>query len=368
MRMRKHYLARDETLSDSQTKTIDLAGVDPLSAIDIIYEATNGATSNVGRPLHKDISKIEVVDGSDVLFSLSAAQLAALNFFETGLYPWHQLSEAAAGVQKEKFSIHFGRFIGDPRFHLNPKAFKNPQLKLTHALTISATAGFATGTGKLTAMAHLFDEPVSGPEGFFMSKNHYDWTTVASGDEPVVLPNDYPWRLLLIRSYVSGTAWTTNITKVKLSINKDKIIPFDLYTDDLLTLNENEFGAAEIVQRLLRADAAAPEAYIADQKGSIYHPAADFNVGSIESITADTVALGLYILSATPTIAKDTTARAGYLRARGVGPHNVLAIPFGNLKDPETWLNAPSFDELKLLVTQGGAGAAASILLQQLRK
>jgi hypothetical protein len=368
MRTRDHYLARDETLSDSQTKTIDLKGVDPISAIEIQYEATNGATSNVGVPLHKDVDKIEVVDGSDVLFSLSGPQLAALNFYETGRYPFHDLNEGAAAVQKETFTIHWGRKIGDQRLYLDPARFTNPQLKLTHSLTISATAGFATGTGKLTAIAKLFDEKPAAPDGFLMSKDHYDWTTVASGDEPVTLPTDWAYRLLLIRGYESGIAWDTDITKVKLSLNNDKIIPFDLYADDLIALNEDWFGVAEIVNKVLRADNATPESFIAVQKGSIYHPAADFNVGSIESITADLPTLALYLLSATPTIAKDTTARAGYLRARGIGPHNVLAIPFGDMQDPDTWLKAPDFSSIKLFVTQGGAGATASILLQQLRK
>jgi len=368
MRTRDLYLDRDGTISDSQTKTYDLKGADPISTIDIIYEATNGATSNVGHPLHKDISKIEVVDGSDVLFSLSAAQIAALNFFERGRYPFSAIDEAAAAVQKEKFSINFGRWIGDQRLYLDPSRFDNPQLKLTHALAISATAGFATGTGKVTAIAKLFDEKPPAPDGFLMSKDLFDWTTVASGDQPVILPNDYDYRLLLLRAYLSGTVWTTPISALKLSLNNDKIILFNLYSDDFVTLNEEYFGLAEIVQKVLRADNATPESFIAVQKGSIYHPAADFDVGSIESITADLPTLGLYLLSATPTIAKDTTARAGYLRARGIGPHNVLAYPFGDLEDPDTWFKAPDFTSIKLTVTQGGAGAVASVLLQQLRK
>ena len=366
--LRDYYIARDETISDSQTKIYDLEGIDPISCIDVIYEATNGSTSNVGHPLHKDVSKIEVVDGSDVLFSLSAPQIAALDFYALGKYPWHDIREGGGAVQKEMFRIPFGRFLGDPRLYLNPANFKNPQLKCTHSLTISSTAGFATGTGKLTVIAKTFHEAPPPAEGFLMAKDIYDWTTASSGDEKVELPNDYPYRLLLLRAYESGVAWDTDITKVKLSIESDRIVPFELYSDDLETLNEELFGLAEIKQRLLRADNASPETFLAYPKVFDVEPLADLHVANVEGITADLATLQLLVLSTTPSIAKQTTAKDILMAAKGVGPHNVLGIPFGELNDPATWFQAQNYKKIDFIVTQGGAGATASVILQQFRR
>ena len=368
MKMRDVYLARDETLLDVQTKTINIELTDPISSIDIIYEATNGSTSNVGVPLHKDVDKIEVVDGSDVLFSLPMPHLQALNFYEMGRFPFHTLNEGASAVQKEKATIHFGRKPGDELLWLDPVRFKNPQLKLTHSLTISATAGFASGTGKLTAVAHVFEEKPPAPSGFLMTKNIYDWTTAASGDEPINLPVDHPYRFLLLRAYESGTLYDANVTKVKVSCDEDKFVPFDVYTDDLISINENLFGKASIVNRLLRVDAATPETFLAYPEEFDIDPLADLHQAIVEAITADKVTLGLVVMTTTPTIAKQTTAQAIQFAARGTGPHNTYAWPFGDPQIKESWFPAPTYKSIKLKVTQGDAGAAASAILQQLRK
>jgi len=368
MKIRKVYLARDETISDSQTKIIDINLRDPISAIHVIYEATNGATSNQGNPLHKDVDKIELVDGSEVLESLSGPQWLALDFYALGHYPPHEIIESGGSVQKEHFIVPFGRYIGDPLLYFDPTRFSNPQLKLTHSLTISSTAGFATGTGKVTVIAEVFEEKPPATAGFLMAKDIYSWTTAASGDETIDLPTDYPYRLLLVRAYESGVAITSSITKVKMSVDEDKFIPFDLYTDDLVYLNEQLFGWAAVKQSLYRTDADTPETFIAVPREFMVNSRKDFDLASIDSITADQVTLQVIKFTATPTVAKETSDVVIDLITRGVGPHNTLAYPFGDLNDKETWFPAPLAKSIKLKVTQGNAGAAASVMLQQLRR
>jgi len=367
MKMRQVYLARDETIQDSQTKIININLTEPISAIHIIYEATDGATSNQGNPLHKDVDAIELVDGSDVLESLSGPQWAALDFYALGHYPPHEIIESGGSVQKEHFIIPFGRFIGDPLLYLDPTRFSNPQLKLTHSLTISATAGFATGTGKITVIADVFAEKPPASAGFLMAKDIYDWTTAASGDETIDLPVDYPYRLLLIRAYESGVSISSSITKVKMSVDEDRFIPFDLYTDDLIYLNEQLFGWATIKQTLFRTDADTPETFIAVPREFIVNCRQDLDLASIDAITADQVTLQVLEFTTTPTIAKSTTDVVIDLITRGVGPHNVLAYAFGDLNDKESWFPAQLYKSIKLKVTQGNAGATASVILQQLR-
>ena len=365
--MRQVYLARDETIQDSQTKIININLNEPISAIHVIYEATNGATSNQGHPIHKDVSAIELVDGSDVLESLSMPEWAALDFYSLGRYPQHEIIESGGSVQKEHIIIPFGRWIGDPLLYFDPTRFSNPQLRLTHALTISATAGFATGTGKVTVIADVFAERPPASAGFLMAKNIYEWTTAASGDETIDLPTDYPYRLLLVRAYESGVAISSSITKLKLSVNEDQFIPFDIYTDDLIFLNEQIFGWAEVKQTLYRTDADTPETFIAVPREFLVNSRQDLDLASIDAVTADQVTLQVLKFTTTPTIAKETADVVLDLITRGVGPHNVLAWPFGDLNDKETWFPVQLFKSVKLKVTQGNAGATAAVILQQLR-
>jgi hypothetical protein len=367
MGMRKVYLARHQTINDSQIVPFDLDVLDCISAIEVIYQATNGATSNTGHPIHKDVSKIEVLDGSDVIHSLSMPQLEALNFFERGNAPWLQLNEGPAAVQREQAVIHFGRYIGDPTMYFDPKKCKNPILRLTHALTISANAGFATGTGQVTVIAHVFDTPPPAGRGFLLSKDFYDWTTAASGDQVIQLPTDWPLRLLMLRLYLSGTAISSILSHLKLSVNEDKFIPFDLYEDDLETLQEELFKWCCVKNLLLRKDADTPETFIGSQKDLAIQALNDWDVPNIRSITADTLNIALYLLSATPTIAKDTTVRSLNLTSWGLMPHSCICVPFGDKSLPDDWFPLPTAGSTKLKVTQAGAGAAAQLILQQLR-
>ena len=368
MRPRDVYLANAESVSDSQTKTVDVDVSDPISAIDVIYDATNGATTCLDKEIHDDVSKIELVDGSDVVFSLPMIEAQALNYIERGRLPQGVLSEAASAVQREKATIHFGRFLNDPRFWLNPAKFKNLQLKLTHALTISATAGFATGTGYLTVIAHLMEELGAGPEGYFMSKVLDSWTSVSSGDRVTDLPNDFAYRLIMVKALLSTYRHDEILSKLKLTMDVDKYIPFELDTPDLRSLNRLWFPMAEQERVLLRADASTVETDIFDAVMGLYNPTADLHVGSLDAFDADQATINLLVLAVTPTIAKQTTATAGALRVSGWQPHACLAVPFGKLDDPASWLDVTKYGKVQLKSTQATASGVCSIVVQQLRK
>ena len=365
--MRPYYLMLDETMSDTQAPVKNIDTKDPISAITIIYEATNGATSNQGHPLHKDVDSIQVVDGSDTLFSMNGELCQALNFYESQKLNFGTLDEGAAATQREIFTIRFGRFIGDPELYLDPTWFTNLQLKLSHTLEISATAGFATGTCKVTAIVHLFEERPPGHQGFLMSKDVYSFTSAASGDEPVELPLDYPYRFIIVRAYESGVAFTTSLTRMKLTMDSDKFVPYDLYTDDLVDLNEEWFGKFTLSQKLFRTDNDSVEAYHATVKEAHVDSNTDFSIANAESITADTVTLQVLDLTATPTIAKATADRDLSMTTVGTGPHNCYCLPFGDPQKFDTWFKAMEYKSMKLKLTQGNAGATCNVVIQQLR-
>jgi len=367
MRFRDHYFKREATVSDSDTVIIDINVKDPISYIKIEYEATNGATSCLDHELHDDVSKIEVVDGSDVLASLSMLEWQALNFYELKKFPAMLLSEAAGAKQEESCYIFFGRYPDDPEFYLDPTAFRNPQLRLTHALTISATAGFATGTGKITVMARIIEEGAGPHRGFMMAKEKYSWTSAGSGDEEVDLPRDYPYRMILIKALLSTNVPNEIIDKIKLSIDADKYIPIDNYTEDIIDNNEKQFGMAQQKKRLLEADdgTALLDIYDIDEAG--IDARVDDHIATIEAVDAEKVSVGLYNMTTPATPAFQTTAKDCDVWAKGNCPHAVVCIPFGDLNDPDSWFPAPDFGDIKLYLTQATANAACAIILQQLR-
>jgi len=368
MRIREHYLTKEETLSDSQTKYININIRAPISWISLLFEATNGTTSCLDHEIHDDVTAIEVIDGANKLFSLSMIEALALNFYELGRMPYHVLSEGGGDVQKELVLIHFGRYPGDPEYYLDPTKFTNPQVVETHALTISSTAGFQTGTGKLTVIAHIIEEGAAPQKGFMMSKSHYAWSTGSAGEESIDLPTDYVYRLLLVKALLSTNRFDEVITRLKLSIDADAVIPFDLDSDHLVQLNEKNFGLAEQFKEIFRANGDTFLMDIFDIKKAVVDATAADTLMAARSTDAEQVTITSLDLSVVGTPAWNATAEAGRAQVRGSQVHATVCYPFGRMNEPGDWLPAPTYGRITLKATQAIANAAASVVLQQLRK
>jgi hypothetical protein len=197
MLVRRSYLENRLTLANSGTRTMDLNYTDPISHIMLTFRATNGATSNKENPVIHNITKIEVVDGGDVITSIRGEVLRGLVAHLQGHTPLGNDSEAANEGQMSSVKVPFGRYDLDTDYAFNPTAFRNPQLKVTwdlaHIRAIGATA-YVTGTLDITAVAVLMED-VSPPTGVLTAKEIYDFTSAASGDERVDMPTDYPWQV-----------------------------------------------------------------------------------------------------------------------------------------------------------------------------
>ncbi len=366
MIFRDHYLKREATINDSDLVVIDLNMNKPVSALIIEYEATNGATSCLNKEIHDDVSKIEVVDGSDVLFSLSMIEALGLNYLELGRIPHHKLTEAAAAVQEESVIIHFGRMMDDPRFYLDPTKFSNLQLRLTHALTISATAGFATGTGKITVKARIIEEGAEAQEGFMMSKLIKNYTSGTSGEEQTDLPRDFPYRLLGIKALKTLLRPDEVISKNKLSLDADARIPFENFMEDTMDANEARHGEQKQIKELFSADDGTALLDLYDIRHADARTTEDDHIAHIEGVDAEQVTNSLYDLTTPGTPALQGTAKAVIVSAYGGSPHAMNGEYFGDPMNPGHWLDSRSFGDIKLIQTQVAAGNV-SIILQQAR-
>jgi len=368
MRYREVYLEKAKGISDSGTTIIDLDLVDPISAILLDIEATNGATSCQNKRIHEDISKIEVVDGGDVLFSMSMTELLGLNSYLYGAVPYHIWDEGAAAVQHDTAIIPFGKRVGDKGLMLDPKKFRNLQLKITHALTISGTAGFATTTGKITAIAKVVDAGFpEGPLGFLLSKNIYSFTSLASGEEVIELPVDHDHLGLMLRVFETGITPQTDITKVKVSVDEDKYVPFEFDLADWIAYLQRKYNEFSISQKLLQTDGDSFESRLGEINAAFANAVNDLDLASLDAVAAGKLTLQLLTLAVTPTIAKSTTDTAVFVKAFGYMPFDCLIWWWDPLWRPNHNLRKATLKSIKAKLTQGGAGAAVSLITIQER-
>ena len=366
IRYREVFLEKAKVLADSGTEIIDLDVVDPISELHILMWATNGATSNKNNPIARNVSKIEVVDGSEVLFSMDGRLAQALAYWWTKRYPYKAWQSYGGATQEDAFPIYFGRHLWDPQFGVHPPNFRNLQLKVTWDLAsvnaVGAT-GFSTGTGRMTVIARVMEGLDTPPAQYFIHKNQYSFTSAASGDERIDLPNDYPWVGLMVRAWESGVGINSSITNAKLSLDQDKYVPFDMglaYQEEIL---EEVYGLISHGIRAYEKDNGTVQVWLAMQERAnvnvetnrYYAGLKDLVNGQMTVVISD---------SGGAAVATDQMLQ---IQVQGQLPWNTVWFPFGIKENPETYLQAQEHTSLRLILTQGNAGAEVDVVLSQLK-
>lgn len=368
MKTRKVYLLKDEAFTAAQTKTIDINVRDPISSIDIIVRMTNGAgmtEASVVKP-HDEFTKIELVDGSDVIFSASMKELQALNAAELGKIPSMELTLETSAVQAEQCTIHFGVGKNDPSRYFEPALFKNPQLKITNTFTTAAATSWAATGHALSVVANIIEEGAEQNLGFFMTKEIYSHTAVDGAVETIDLPRDFPFRMIMIEALKTAYSPILTVEKLKLTCDADKYVPYDIDSRDLILENRAVFGMLTqgLKKRLTGAGTIKSDLFDL-MKACVTQDTTLSAVGLVttggEVITTEVLvgAAGVNALSAVEGVC--------YAVAFGYSLHSALYLPFGRLNEPEDWFNPTPYGDIKLKLTGESAVGTVKTVIQQLR-
>jgi len=369
MRYRNVELYYEQSLDNTGTKIIDLKTTDPISAIRLVFKGTNGTDPNKYNWMNDVISKIEIVDGSDQLLSVTMKQGQALQFFNTRKTPYMRCEERASASYNEQVLILFGRHLWDPEYYLDLTKFTNPQLKITTAgLTpnASGSGGFLTGTFKVTVNLHVIEEGAAAAKGFMMCKEFYSFTAATSGDEHVDMPQDYPYVGLLLRAFYIENDFHETLSDLKISCDAGKFIPVEKKCADLYRMNEEDYGPLQLRMQLDRKDAE-----------TVYHPLHQDPVAMLLPDETLSVLSAIYQWSGYFTLSMQDNAGAAITDERwvralitGSSLHSTLYLPFGVLSDPGSYFDPKVWADVELVLTQtcpAGELGAVSLVLQQLR-
>lgn len=350
-----------EDLGANGTKTIALNFSEIASRLRLRYKFTNGTPLiNIAHPA-ECLTKIEIVDGSEVLYSLSGQEAQAMNFYDKGKSPHNVFNVDTSQDQYTFIDIDFGRFLWDTELGLNLDPFDNPQLKVTYDEDAANTSGSA---GTLEVLGFLFDDKSVSPTGFFRNTEHYTYTPSASAHEYVELPSDYVLRKMLLRTYTTDVDPVVQMDSIKLSENQGKKIPLDISWRDLAYMNIDIFG---LLSEYCTMDlvVTATDWYVTPSYLVQVNPV---NTGDVTTGSAEfpgiTIANTHVSLSASITCIRNKTYVAGY------APHNVLALPFGDQMDIGDWYDIASLKSLRadlLPTSDDQSGGEVCMILQQLR-
>jgi hypothetical protein len=346
-----------KTYSADATEIIDINLSDPISALIFDFQCYTSAHGSMTLHPLANITKVEIVDGSDVLFSLSGLEAEALDWYNNKSFreSWNMLLTGLYFVRP--FGINLGRFLWDPRFAFDPTKFKNPQLKVS----LDINAGGLTPTyNKLAVHACCFDEKAIQPEGFFMSKEIKSYVPTGTGHEYTDLPTDYPYRKILVKCQTAGTEPGQLFTNFKLTEDQDKRVIFNHGSNELRVatlanwppVTEAYFCSIGSTQRYLMI---APTQQVTSH-------------ATPWKETSETNAISLYDGDGgrLKTIGGQGESNS-MVHVHGWVPHGVHCTPFGDQMDPDDWFDVRQIKSLKADITHAAATGGIQLFLEQMR-
>lgn len=346
-----------QDLGPSGTKIVDLDIKDLISRLVVRWRPVGGSVTPAAHPADS-ISKIELVAGSDILFSLSGNQAHALNIIEAPTPVFTHIHFAVGGTPMIDMNLDFGRRLYDPELAFDPNKFINPQLKITWNET---TWDGLCGDHEIGVHAHCFDEKAVTPVGFLMTKEVKSYAPAANAYEYTDLPTDHVLRKLILQGQKYGSPPRTTVNAIKLSEDTDKRVPIDGDTYDLEPILRQWSG--EAIDRLI-GQAATPSRNFYVTPGYMIHGAA---VGRGQTLYFQFAAGDGGRIGIVPS----TTAKNFEAILRGSFPHGCMCIPFGDQAVPDDWYDVTKVGNLKLRI-KGGGGAASTdtvgVITQQLRR
>jgi len=341
------------------TEIIDIKPKDVISAIDIHFKVTNVTVSVMLDAVAACMPKIELIDGSDTIMSVSGAELQAIDFYDRLVMPHHEISLTVGGFFEVGLTHYFGRALWDPVFAFDPTRFKNPQLRVQFT---QAACNTNADVVEMAVYAHCFGEGGASPTGMLVNREIQEYAMAASSHKYPDLPVDRPIRKILLRGYSEDHDPIALFDKIKLSADGGSYIPIEVAADQLDRMLAKRYPRVHEMYTLDGVVTAKTihSALSKDQQMSISY---DVNAAGAFAVATWTGAL-------CELAASVATVQALAAEVSGRMPGNCFPLDFGTPDLPESWLQAQNFGSLELdLLSSADAdsGDSTHVVVQQVR-
>lgn len=359
MRYRTALLLAPEDLGPAGTKTIPLNVDQPISRIEIrfkttkvLYQMTAAGPANV--------PKIELVDGSDVLHSLTGFENQALAYYNKPGVSMEHGQHIQTQSEVDMYHIDFGRYLWDPNLAFLPKRFLNPQLKITWDEDVADTS---CTTNEVEVLLHLFDEKQISPVGFLAAIQHHAYTCGAENSyESILLPTDRPIRQILVRAYRDAFEPWVTLKEARLDENNLARTPFE-YTDLEYYYRRQKAFNPPIETPLVVEPTSSQRFY--------WVPQTDYWATIVFTNVAanqDPYLAGADMKGGKADIRATANAQAVGI-ARGYLPWHCFQFPMGLQNEIEDWYDPKNKSpRLRLRAGSNGTNGTPTVVLEQLRR
>lgn len=357
MNYRKATILASQDATTAKTETIDIKLSDIISRIQVKFNATN--TDIVPTAQHaKQVSKVEIVSGTDVLYSLSGQELEAKMFYDYKNGPSYEREFRNDIENYLTLDLLFGRKLWDKQLALDPTKFKNPQLKVTHN---KALGGSLPDAATMEVYADCFDEKAVSPIGYLMSKEFYTYSSPATAAFKYIdLPRDHPIKRIMLKTSKADSWWENLVTSITISEDNDKRKPLDHNGGDLVSMVHSRYGEyRELIVDTIRGT--GPQTMYLTPTDSAYVFLSSIGLGASGFLETNAERAGGY-----QTIEANATHT---FRALSMGylPHGCLPLDFGDPEDLDDWYDVTKKGSVQLIPKCSGE-VDVSVILEQLRR
>lgn len=238
MNYRQAELLATVDITTDGTKVIDINVKDVISRLGIVLELINDGIVPTNHPVAA-IKRIEVIDGSEVIASLTGYAAQALAYYNSGKMPHNELNWEDNAYMRAFIPLDFGRFLFDEELGLDPMKFRNLQLRIEHE---HGLGGCSPDGAYLRVIADMFDEKAPSPVGFLLNKEVTSFMPVTGSAKYIELPLDNAIRKLLIMNTNDDEEPDVQFENVKIDEEDGKRIVIDCLTMDLIRAASMKFG------------------------------------------------------------------------------------------------------------------------------
>lgn len=347
MNYRRATLLATTSITTAATPSIDIKVSDVISRIGIIIELINNGNDPTNHPLAA-LPKVELVDGSRVMASMTGYGCQSMSYYDTGSMPHNELNYEDNGYARCYVPINFGRYLFDPMLGFDPLKFKNPQLRITHDYSLG---GCSPDGATLRVVADMFDQKSATPVGYLLNKEIHSFTPAEGSTEPISLPLDNVIRKILIMNVNDNEEPDVQFEDVLLEEEDGKRRVFEGKTMDLIRDESMRYGRfTEYLSGHLAATT-INEFWLSACK--------DIQVGGLCD-TNDAILTFTWTGGRSRSFYGSAATFFGAI-VSGRCPHGAVPMFFGDQQDPQDWWDVSNVGKVKLSLTPREVAGAITI-------
>lgn len=231
----------------SGTVTYDLPESGFMPELIVTAYSTPTASTDPALPLSEAITKIEIVDGSKVLKSLTGNQIKGLMMIHGPKSISGSETNDNAVEGHDEIRLLMGKIINGVNYAPDMSRFSNPQIKITYDYSITTGKRGATYDAdaapamKFTVLAKIVREGGKYTHGYVKSSEIYTFTQAASTETPVEIPRGEKLIGLGIEAGYDALQFTDDVNQLKLDFDNSDWIPIEFYEDEVISCQKLYF-------------------------------------------------------------------------------------------------------------------------------